>query len=80
MRRITQGASEVSNVYSQRLITLALIEQDLSGPRLTELGEKETLQVWGTGRSYSRDQAAGLRDRVCVQRKTRRRSRLKLLV
>jgi hypothetical protein len=40
LRRIAQGSIEVSDVYRQRLLRLALIERDLSGLRLTELGRK----------------------------------------
>ena len=40
LRRIAQGSSEVPDTYSDRLVRLALIEQDLSGLRLTALGKK----------------------------------------
>jgi len=40
LRRIARGSTDVSDTYSQRLVVLALIEQDVSGLRLTELGRK----------------------------------------
>ena len=40
LRRIARGSTDVPNTCSQRLVILALIEQDLSGLRLTELGKK----------------------------------------
>ena len=40
LRRIARGSTDVPNTYSQRLVILALIEQHLSGLRLTELGKK----------------------------------------
>ena len=40
LRRIAQGSREVPDTYSERLVRLALIEQDLSGLRLTALGKK----------------------------------------
>src|SRR5262245_9675022 len=40
LRRIAQGSTEVPDVYSRRLVRLALIKRDLSGLRLTELGKK----------------------------------------
>ncbi|SEP24123.1 hypothetical protein SAMN02990966_04630 [Rhodospirillales bacterium URHD0017] len=40
LRRISPGSTVVPDVYCKRLVTLALIEQDLVGMRLTELGKK----------------------------------------
>ena len=40
LRRIAHGSADVPNTYCQRLVVLALIEQDVSGLRLTELGRK----------------------------------------
>ena len=40
LRRVALGSTDGSNTYSQRLVILALIEQDVSGLRLTELGRK----------------------------------------
>ena len=40
LRRIARGSTDVPNTYRRRLVILALIEQDLSGLRLTELGKK----------------------------------------
>ena len=40
LRRIAQGSAEVLDVYSRRLVVLALIERDLLGLRLTELGKR----------------------------------------
>jgi hypothetical protein len=45
LRRIAQGLIEISEAYSRRLISLALIEKDIAGLRLTELGKKRLARL-----------------------------------